>query len=41
MLRKMLQLSLALLTFIAFTNIAAASCTVGYQPQLPEHLRDM
>ncbi|MDK2919148.1 MAG: hypothetical protein PWQ37_1881 [Candidatus Petromonas sp.] len=40
MLRKLLQLSIAVLTFIAFSNVAAATSTIGYQPELPEQLRE-
>ncbi|MFZ5967003.1 MAG: cyclic lactone autoinducer peptide [Bacillota bacterium] len=39
MLRKILSLSMAVLTFIAFTNAAAACSTLAYQPELPEQLK--
>lgn len=38
--RRLLQMAIAVLTFLAFTN-AAAACWVGnYQPELPKQLRD-
>lgn len=41
MLRKLLQLSASLLTLIAFTNAAAASSLIGFQPELPEELQNI
>lgn len=39
MMRRFLQLTVAILTFLAFTN-AASACWIGtYQPELPEELR--
>lgn len=39
MMRKFLQLTVAILTFLAFTNAASACCWGAYQPELPEELR--
>lgn len=40
MMRKLVKVTVAILTFLAFTN-AAAACGIGaYQPELPEQLRD-
>ncbi|MDF2548107.1 cyclic lactone autoinducer peptide [Anaerosolibacter sp.] len=41
MMRKLLQLSVAILTFFAFTSAASACTILGYQPELPEQLKDM
>lgn len=38
MLRRLLQLCVGFLTFIAFSNVAAATSLIGYQPELPEEL---
>lgn len=35
---KLLQLSAAALTFVALTNVAAATSFMGYQPEVPEDL---
>ncbi len=40
MMRRLLQITVTILTFLAFTNAAAACGTGAYQPQLPEQLRD-
>ncbi len=39
MIRRFLQLTVTILTFIAFTNAASACCMGFYQPQLPDELR--
>ncbi|WIF94023.1 cyclic lactone autoinducer peptide [Caminicella sporogenes] len=39
MLKKLLQISTVILTFIAFSNVAAASNWVGYQPEIPKELK--
>ncbi|KXG74835.1 cyclic lactone autoinducer peptide [Thermotalea metallivorans] len=39
MLRRLLQLSITLLTFAAFTSAASACTLLGYQPELPEELK--
>ncbi|WP_072967833.1 cyclic lactone autoinducer peptide [Caminicella sporogenes] len=39
MLKKLLQLSTVILSFIALSNIAAASSVIGYQPELPKELK--
>ncbi|MCT4621086.1 MAG: cyclic lactone autoinducer peptide [Marinisporobacter sp.] len=41
MMRRILQLSCAILTFLALTNAASACSTCGYQPELPEQLKEM
>ncbi|QXM07196.1 cyclic lactone autoinducer peptide [Crassaminicella indica] len=41
MMRRLLQLSVAVLTFFAITNAASACATLGYQPELPEQLKGM
>ncbi|TCO74379.1 cyclic lactone autoinducer peptide [Marinisporobacter balticus] len=41
MMRRLLQLSISVLTFLALTNVAAACTTANYQPELPEQLKDM
>ncbi|SKC83233.1 cyclic lactone autoinducer peptide [Maledivibacter halophilus] len=38
--RRLLQMAIAVLTFLAFTNAAAACWGGNYQPKLPEQLRD-
>ncbi|MCT4563737.1 MAG: cyclic lactone autoinducer peptide [Maledivibacter sp.] len=40
MMRRLVQLTIAVLTFVAFTNAAAACGTSAYQPELPEQLRN-
>ena len=40
MFKRILQLSVGLLTLIAFANVAAASSIVHYQPELPEELQE-
>ncbi|WZL73336.1 cyclic lactone autoinducer peptide [Clostridiaceae bacterium 35-E11] len=39
MLRRLLQISVAVLTFLAFANVASATTVTSYQPELPEELR--
>lgn len=39
MMRRLLQLSITVLTFLAFTNAAAACSVGGFQPELPEQLK--
>ncbi len=39
MMRRFLQLTVTILTFLAFTNAASACCFSAYQPELPEELR--
>lgn len=38
MVKKLVQLTIAILTFIAFSNIATATGFVGYQPDIPQDL---
>ncbi|MTI54093.1 cyclic lactone autoinducer peptide [Geosporobacter ferrireducens] len=38
MLRRLLQVSIAILTFLAYANVAAATTITSYQPELPEEL---
>ncbi len=40
MLRRLLQISVTILTFVAFSNIASACSILGYQPEVPQFLRD-
>lgn len=37
---RLIQLTIAILTFLAFTNAAAACATGAYQPELPDILKD-
>ncbi|WP_432662378.1 cyclic lactone autoinducer peptide [Wukongibacter baidiensis] len=37
---RLLQLTITILTFLAFTNAAAACSTGTYQPELPDILKD-
>lgn len=37
---RLLQIAIAVLTFLAYTNAAAACWNGNYQPELPEQLRD-
>ncbi|QZY54788.1 cyclic lactone autoinducer peptide [Crassaminicella profunda] len=41
MMRRLLQLSMVVLTFLAFTSATGACSTINYQPELPEQLKDM
>lgn len=36
---RLLQVSVALLTFFAFANVAAATGMISYQPEVPEQLK--
>jgi len=38
--RRLLQITIAILTFLAFSNAAAACGTGAFQPELPEQLKD-
>lgn len=38
MLRRLLQLSITILTFLAFANVASATTVTSYQPELPKEL---
>lgn len=37
---RLIQLAIAILTFLAFTNAASACITGLYQPELPDILKD-
>jgi cyclic lactone autoinducer peptide len=37
---KVLQVSMAVLTFLAFANAVSACMVTGYQPAIPEELAD-
>lgn len=39
MIRRIMRLSMMLLTFLAFANVASATSIVAYQPEIPEQLR--
>lgn len=41
MFKKLLQVSVVILTMIAFANVAAATSFTGYQPEVPQELRDI
>ncbi|WP_129595869.1 cyclic lactone autoinducer peptide [Anaerophilus nitritogenes] len=38
---KLLKISIAVFTFLAFTSAVSACSTVSYQPELPEQLKEM
>ncbi|KDR95422.1 cyclic lactone autoinducer peptide [Peptoclostridium litorale DSM 5388] len=39
MMRRMLQLSITILTFLAFANVASATSIAAYQPEIPEQFK--
>lgn len=41
MMRRLLQLSITVLTFLAVTNVAAACAVANYQPEVPKQLKGM
>lgn len=40
MMRRLIKVTVAILTFLAFTNAAAACGLSAYQPALPDQLKD-
>ncbi len=40
MIKKLVQLTIALLTFVAFSNIATATAFIGCQPEVPKELME-
>lgn len=37
--KRIIQLSITILTFLAFANVASATSIVAYQPELPEQFK--
>lgn len=40
MVKKLVKITIAILTFVAFSNIATATGFIGYQPELPKDLME-